>query len=79
MLAASDRQIWERALKDHATIITKDGDFAGLQKSGAGQVAVIWLRIGNTAKEPLVRWLMPLMPEIAAALEAGDMLVEIRP
>jgi predicted nuclease of predicted toxin-antitoxin system len=78
LLTASDRAIWEFAASEHAAILTKDSDFAGLPRPGPSEVAVIWLRIGNTAREPLVQWLLPLMPEIVAALEAGEALVEIR-
>jgi predicted nuclease of predicted toxin-antitoxin system len=78
LLTASDRAIRDRAAKERAAIITKDGDFACLHRSGPAQAAVVWLRIGNTAREPLVQWLLPLMPEIVTALEAGESLVEIR-
>jgi len=78
MLAASDRAIWEYAVRESTVIITKDGDFTGFPKPGLGSAAVVWLRVGNTARDPLVQWLLPLMPEIAAALEAGEMLLEIR-
>ncbi len=76
LLTASDRAIRDRAAKERAAIITKDGDFAFPHRPA--QAAVVWLRIGNTAREPLIQWLLPLMPEIVAALEAGESLVEIR-
>jgi len=78
LLAASDQAIWDRAIRDSAVIITKDGDFAGWHKPGAMCPAVVWLRVGNTAKVPLVQWLLPLMPEIIVALNAGELLLEIR-
>jgi predicted nuclease of predicted toxin-antitoxin system len=78
LLTASDMAIWDRATKERAAIITKDGDFAYLHRPGSAQAAVVWLRVGNTAREPLIQWLLPLVPEIVAALEAGESLVEIR-
>lgn len=78
LLMAPDAVIWKRAIKEQAAIITKDGDFAGLYRQEAPQAAVVWLRVGNTAREQLVQWLLPLMPEIVAALEAGERLVEVR-
>jgi len=44
----------------------------------ASRVAVVWLRIGNTARELLVQWLLSLMPQVIAALEVDENLVEIR-
>ena len=77
LLRASDKAIWDRAAKERAAIITKDGDFAYLHRREA-DVGVVWLRIGNTATEPLLQWLLPLMPEVVAAMEAGERLVEIQ-
>ncbi|HJR57216.1 MAG TPA: DUF5615 family PIN-like protein [Rhizomicrobium sp.] len=75
LLTASDRAILEYAVKEKATIITKDGDFADMHMPGA---TVVWLRVGNTASGPLVQWLLPLMPQIVAALAGGESLVEVR-
>ncbi|HEX3756216.1 MAG TPA: DUF5615 family PIN-like protein [Rhizomicrobium sp.] len=78
LLSATDEAIWKRAMKERAVIITKDGDFAELHRAELPRPAVIWLRIGNTATDRLVPWLLSLMPQIAAALEAGEALIEVR-
>lgn len=78
MTAASDAAIWDRAIKTGAYIITKDEDFAIRRNfSTMPCPAVVWLRIGNTRKRELLRWMEPLLPRIVQALEQGETLVEI--
>ena len=77
LAGADDRLIWERAADTGAVIVTKDEDFAlrrTLEETGP---AVVWLRLGNTRKGALLRWLEPLLPDILAALERGETLVEV--
>ncbi len=77
LAAADDRIIWQRAADTGAVIVTKDEDFAlrrTLEETGP---AVVWLRLGNTRKNALLRWLEPLLPDVLAALERGEALVEI--
>lgn len=78
MSAASDVEIWRTAAEQLWVIVTKDEDFAlwRVRSEDTGP-AVIWLRIGNTRKAELLRWLEPLLPDIAAALESGEKLVEV--
>jgi predicted nuclease of predicted toxin-antitoxin system len=73
---ASDRAIWRQALAD--ALITKDVDFVQFARSDAAGVAVIWIRIGNVTNAALWRVLEPALPEIIAALRAGERIVEIR-
>lgn len=77
LLDADDRAIWQRAVETDATIMTKDEDFAlrrALEETGP---AIVWLRLGNTRKADLLRWLEPLLPELLAALARGETLLEI--
>jgi hypothetical protein len=39
---------------------------------------VVWIRLGNTTKRTLLEWLLPLMPEVVRAIEAGETLIEVR-
>ncbi|WP_291828042.1 DUF5615 family PIN-like protein [Bosea sp. (in: a-proteobacteria)] len=75
---ASDRAIWRRACETADALITKDVDFVQLARSDAAGVAVIWIRIGNVTNSALWRVLEPALPDIVAALRAGERIVEIR-
>lgn len=75
---ASDRAIWRRAPALADALITKDVDFVQLARSDAAGVAVIWIRIGNVTNAALWRVLEPALPDIVAALRAGERIVEIR-
>ncbi|MEM6428367.1 MAG: DUF5615 family PIN-like protein [Deinococcota bacterium] len=74
---ANDLIIWEHALTTGATILTKDEDFAHLRTLRTTGPAVVWLRIGNTRKVALLRWMEALLPELIDKLERGEMLVEV--
>ena len=73
-----DLAIWDLARKQDASIITKDEDFAIFRTMKQSGPAVVWLRIGNTANDFLIPWLLPLMPQVVAAIKAGDTLIELR-
>lgn len=76
LLAADDKEIWERAKNDGAVVVTKDGDFAVLSTLHPGP-QIVWLRFGNTRKAELQKRLAPLLPRIVAALSAGEKLIEV--
>jgi len=38
----------------------------------------VWLRLGNSSKLALLRWLEPLWPLVVRQLELGERLVEVR-
>lgn len=73
LLTAPDRAIAKYAVKEKAVVIIKDADFATLEH---GPV-VVWLRLGNVSNDALIAALMAALPEIVAALEAGEGLVEM--
>ncbi len=76
LTAASDQHIWDHAVATGAVIVTKDSDFADKLNLRDGP-QVVWIRFGNTRKAELRRRLTPLIPNIIAALERGDRLVEV--
>jgi predicted nuclease of predicted toxin-antitoxin system len=76
LLSAVDAEIWEHAKSTGAAVLTRDADFAKLSALQNGP-PVVWLRFGNTRKTELQERLAPLLPQIAAALRAGEKLVEI--
>lgn len=75
---ADDRDIWKYAVENNAAIISKDEDFAERLLADPSAPIVIWLRVGNTSNQNLLAWLMPLWPDVARRIEAGDRLVEVR-
>ncbi len=75
---AEDPEIWDYALANQATIVTKDQDFAECLMLRRPAPVVVWLRIGNTSNRALVNWLLPLWSEIISRIEAGDNLIEVR-
>ncbi len=74
--------IWNYALQNNATIITKDEDFVSLISVSlisvqSGTPSVIWVRVGNTGKQALLNWIEPMMERIVAEIESGEKLIEI--
>ena len=47
LLAATDGELWQYALTNGFTIVTKDSDFAEMSRLLGSPPKVIWLRIGN--------------------------------
>jgi predicted nuclease of predicted toxin-antitoxin system len=75
---AKDTAIWEYAKAHQATIVTKDEDFAEWVMRGRLGPSVVWLRIGNSSKPALIKWLTPFLPVIIRQLEQGERLIEVR-
>jgi predicted nuclease of predicted toxin-antitoxin system len=75
---ASDRSLWAYAATIGAVIISKDEDFVSLRSIEPEGVAVVWVRVGNTRKQALLKWFSPLFPTIVKALAQGEKLIEIR-
>src|ERR1700724_1400405 len=63
--------------KQQAAIITKDEDFAERCLYSRDQPVIVLLRIGNTSNQALLRWFVPLWPEIIRRIELGDRLIEV--
>ena len=74
---ANDAEIWRYAVQQQAAIITKDEDFAERCLYSRDQPVVVWLRIGNTSNQALLRWFVTLWPEIMRRIELGDRLIEV--
>ena len=58
-------------------IWSKDSDFAERARRTV-RLQVVWVRFGNTTNAALRARLAPHLPAIAAALEAGEALIEVR-
>jgi predicted nuclease of predicted toxin-antitoxin system len=74
---SSDQDIWQRALKRSAVLVTKDEDFVTIRALAPSGPAVIWIRIGNTTKQTLLDRFMTAWPAVASALERGETVIEI--
>lgn len=77
LLEADDDELWSRAAGLGAVVISKDEDFALRAQLGRTGPAVVWIRLGNVRNDELLRRCAGLWPEVAAALERGEKLVEL--
>lgn len=77
MQAASDGAIWDYALATSAVIVTKDEDFAKRKVLTTAGPVVVWIRLPNTRRRDLLIWFETVMPQILAALERGETLIEV--
>jgi len=75
---ASDLEIALAANQHKAVLMTKDADFLDLKARGELTGALVWLRYGNMSNRRTAEMLLPAMPQIIAALAAGEMVVEVR-
>ena len=78
LLTAPDRDIWDYATRESAVVMTKDADFATMRMSAGTGPAVVWVRLGNISDDDLIKALVSALPEITAAITAGEHLVEVR-
>lgn len=78
LLAAPDIEIWRHAERVGAVTVTKDSDFVAMRVRASNGSAIAWLRFGNAKNEAIERATLKALPEIVAAINAGEILVEIR-
>ncbi len=76
--ASDDRVIWDHACHTRAVLITKDADFLSLANDEESGVPVVWVRLGNVSNPVLRHVFEAALPELVAALDAGERIVEIR-
>ena len=74
----ADHEIWLRSIADDAVILTRDSDFALFARQDP-RGRLVWLRFGNCGNADLIRMVEARWADIAARLEAGERLVEVRP
>jgi predicted nuclease of predicted toxin-antitoxin system len=77
MQAASDAAIWDYVLASSTVIVTKDEDFAQRKVLRDNGPVVIWIRVPNTRRQHLLTWFETMLPDVLAALERGETLVEV--
>jgi predicted nuclease of predicted toxin-antitoxin system len=77
MAAAGDADVWDRAAALDAALVTKDEDFVTMRALRSQGPAVVWVRIGNTTRRAIIARFEAALPEIVAALERGETIVQI--
>ena len=77
MEAASDAGIWDFALQAPMAIIMEDEAFAQRKVPAEGGPVVIWIRLPNTRRQALLAWFEEVLPDVLAAMERGDTLIEV--
>lgn len=60
-----------------AVMVTKDADFVDLAKRGVLETPLVWVRLGNVTSVALCADFGRRIPDICAALDAGERLIEI--
>ncbi len=75
---AEDGVIWNHALDAGMAILTKDEDFPMRAQRSVSAPIIVWLRVGNSSNQALKGWFMPQLPQIAALVDQGYRVLEIR-
>ena len=70
---ASDREIWDYARVQGFVIVTRDADFSEISSLHGQPPQVIWLRLRNTAKAPLLNLLCAQREMIEQVLQMDGM------
>jgi predicted nuclease of predicted toxin-antitoxin system len=74
---AADIEIWKRGHLEQAVIVTKDKDFASLAIIRSDLCPVIFVRLGNLRRGPLLAKFESVMQNLMQALNNGDKIIEI--
>jgi predicted nuclease of predicted toxin-antitoxin system len=74
---ADDEVIWALAVRKHSIIVTKDEDFAVRRTLNEDGPKIVWIRLGNSTTQQLLRWFSSLLDETVAAIGAGENLIEL--
>jgi predicted nuclease of predicted toxin-antitoxin system len=77
LASAPDREIWAYAQANNAVLVTKDEDFITMRAFRAEGPSVLWVRIGNTTRRDLLNRIFAVWPDVIAALQRGETVVEI--
>ena len=75
---ANDAALCEYANDHDSTVISKDEDFVFFAKQPEARIRLIWVRLGNCRTAILLAAFETAWPQIEAALNSGDQVIEIR-
>lgn len=76
LLTATDRHIWDEAVKRNAVLVTKDRDFSLRRAARNDGPAIVWIRVGNTNNKTLIANILRGSPAIVDAVERGETVIE---
>ncbi len=65
------------AIEEHCVVVSKDEDFFTLANQVGDRGRRIWVRLGNCRKGVLLEAITKAMPQIQAAFESGQRIVEL--
>ncbi len=60
-----------------AAIVAKDEDFAQRKVLTETGPVVIWIRLPNTRRRELLTWFETILPDVLAAMQRGETLIEV--
>lgn len=75
---ARDTAIWRHVERTGSALLTKDADFLHLARMSQSGSSVVWIRLGNATNDVLWSIIEPILPEIIAAMETGERVIEVR-
>lgn len=77
MLAATDAEIWDEALRRSAILVTKDRDFAMIRAVRQRGPTILWIRFGNMDNRSLIARISRAMPRVINSIHRGDSVIEL--
>jgi predicted nuclease of predicted toxin-antitoxin system len=77
LLRTEDPEIFEKARRAEAVVITKDSDFIDIQERRGPPPRIIWVTCGNRSNPFLKDLMTRSWPRVVELLAAGEILVEI--
>lgn len=74
---AADHEIFERARREGAALMSKDADFVDMAQRFGPPPQLVWVTCGNVSNANLQILLRARWPRVAALLESGEPVVEL--
>ena len=71
----SDGDIWEYAIANNLTIVTKDVDFYNRYLSSSNYPKIIWFRTGNMKKKAFYNFIEQIWFEVETMIRSGGSFV----
>ncbi len=74
---ARDSDVWSWACQHDYVVISKDEDFLFLAKRPGDEGKLVWIRLGNCRKAPLIDAMRKSLASIIESLQAGHRVIEL--
>jgi predicted nuclease of predicted toxin-antitoxin system len=74
----TDKAVWDYAVRHRMALVSKDEDFLALANRVGKTTPWIWVRLGNCRKQRLLAAFATAWPQLQAALQRGDRIIELR-